>query len=519
MIFEKKNIPDDPGCYLFKDDSGTILYVGKAKNLKKRVSSYFQKQSVNPRLDLLVSNIRDIDFIVTSTEVEALILENTLIKRNQPKFNINLKDAKGYAYIQITEDKFPRIGIARENTGKKTGSLYGPFVSAAERDNILHFIRQTFHLRTCRNMTKRACLRSHMGTCAAPCTGMVSEPDYQYLVKNADLLLKGKNQALLDQLRSDMQIYAESEEYEKALTIRDRISAIEKLSERQYVQRQKTTDEHVINFIQSGDIIFLILFLVECGTLTSKEEFTFPFNEDFLDEFILQYYANEKPPKELILPSPPGSAIEEYLTHLRGSNVIITIPKQGEKKHLLDLAFKNLEVNFFRGKLRALELGEALQMENPPEVIECFDISHLGGTGTVGSMVSFRDGKPDKRNYRRYRIKTAGPSDDFAAIGEVVKRRYSRLIKEKQQLPDLIVIDGGPGQLQVAKDKLDELKLSIPVISIAKRKEEIFVTYQHKPLGLTKKSPASLLIQEIRDEAHRFAISYQRTLRRNKMKE
>jgi excinuclease ABC subunit C len=519
MNYNKEEIPDEPGCYQFKDEAGTILYVGKAKNLKKRVSSYFQKKTCNSRQTLMVSLIRDIDFIVTSTEVEAFILENTLIKKYQPKFNINLKDAKSYAYIQLSEEKFPRIGIARENKGKKTGTLYGPFVSATERDQILQFIKQTFHLRTCKNMSKRACLRYHMGTCAAPCTGLVSEPEYQYLIKNADLLLKGKNKDLLDQLRSDMQLYSESESYEKALILRDRISAIEKLSEHQNVKRQKSSDENIINYITTGEIVYLILFLVEKGTLTSKEEFIFPLTEDFLDEFILQYYSNEKPPKELIIPVSPGSIIEDYLTLLRGSHVTITVPKQGEKKELLDLAFKNLEISFFRGKIRISELGEALSLDNPPEIIECFDISHLGGTGTVGSMVSFRDGRPDKSNYRRYKIKTAGAFDDYASIAEVVKRRYTRLSNEKKPLPDLIVIDGGQGQLQAAKEMLDELNLNIPLISIAKREEEIYRAGDRRPLNLSRKNLASLLVQEIRDEAHRFAITYQRSLRRQKIKD
>lgn len=516
-MIELNTLPDGPGCYLFKDESGTIIYVGKAKNLKKRVSSYFQKKNSNSRIDLLVSQIRDVDVIVTSTEVEALILENTLIKKNQPYFNIDLKDAKSYAYIQISDEKFPRIGIAREKGRRKSGALYGPFVSAAERDQVLRFIKQTFHLRTCRKMTKRACLRSHLGTCASPCSGMISEPEYKYLVKNAELLLKGKNRDLIAELQDEMKTLAAQEEYEKALIIRDRITAIEHLSERQYVQRQKQADEHVINYILSGDLVYLILFHVERGSLTSKEEFTFPQTEEYLDEFILQYYSGSKPPHELILPVEPGSGIKDFLSHMRGTQVTLTIPKQGEKKHLLDLAYKNLEVSFFKGRMRLAELAEVLNMDHEPEIIECFDISHLGGTGTVGSMVTFKDGRPDKRNYRRYKIKTAKPSDDYGSIAEVVRRRYSRLIKEEQPMPDLIIIDGGPGQLQAAKDELNNLGVSIPMISLAKREEEIYLPGRQKPLSLSKKSPASLLAQEIRDEAHRFAISYQRKLRQKQM--
>ena len=509
-------LPTDPGCYLFKDIEETIIYVGKAKNLKKRVSSYFQKTDHGAKTNRMIGEAATLDFIITSSEVEALILENTLIKRHQPKYNIDLKDAKSYAFIQISDDRFPRIGIARYRGGKKGGALYGPFVSAAERDQILSFIKQTFHLRTCRKMTKRACLRYHLGTCSAPCQGKVSESEYQYQIHRADLLLRGKNQDLVADLKTEMTRHAEDEQYEQALSIRDQIIAIERLSERQYVQRQKQANEHIINYHIAAGMVYLILFTIERGTLTSKEEYVFPETEEFLEEFIVQYYAGVKPPHELILPEIPENSLEEYLSDIRGTRVTITMPRQGDKKHLLDLVSKNIEASFFSGKMRLIELGEALQISAPPEVIECFDISHLSGTGTVGSMVSFKDGKPDKKNYRRFRIKTVDGIDDFAAIAEVVKRRYSRLMKEDLPLPDLIIIDGGQGQLNAAAGELKQLNLNIPLISIAKREEEIYKSGRSLPLPLTKKSPASLLVQEIRDEAHRFAITYQRLIRHKK---
>jgi len=515
-MIDLKVLPHDPGCYLFKDAEGTIIYIGKAKNLKKRVSSYFQKTDHGAKTNRMVSEAADLDFIITASEVEALILENTLIKRHQPKFNIDLKDAKSYAFIRISDDPFPRIGIARYRGGKKGGSLYGPFVSAAERDHVLAFIKQTFHLRTCRKMTKRACLRSHLGTCSAPCQGKVSEPEYQYLVKSADLLLKGKNQDLITGLKEEMEKHALMQEFEQALTIRDQITAIERLSERQYVQRQKQANEHIINYQIVSGTVYLILFTIERGTLTSKEEFVFPDTEEFLEEFIIQYYANVRPPNELILPVMPDSTIEEYLSNIRETRVTLIVPVQGAKKHLLDLVMKNIEASFFAGKMRLIELGEALNLPAPPEVIECFDISHLSGTGTVGSMVSFRDGRPDKKNYRRFRIKTVEGIDDFSSIAEVVKRRYSRLKKDELPLPDLIIIDGGQGQLHAAEAELKNLDLSIPLISIAKREEEIYATKRAMPIPLSRKSPASLLVQEIRDEAHRFAITYQRQIRRKK---
>ena len=510
------SLPSDPGCYLFKDAEGTIIYIGKAKNLKKRVSSYFQKTDHGAKTNRMVSEAVNLDFIITASEVEALILESTLIKRHQPKFNIDLKDAKSYAFIQISDETYPRIGIARYRGGKKSGVLYGPFVSAAERDQILSFIKQTFHLRTCRKMTKRACLRAHLGTCSAPCQGKVSEPDYQYQIRSADLLLKGKNQDLISTLKEEMAHHAEREEFEQALALRDQITAIERLSERQYVQRQKQANEHIINYQIVSGTVYLILFTIERGTLTSKEDFVFPESEDFLTEFIIQYYSSVKPPHELILPEMPDDNIEEYLSGIRGTHVTLTIPVQGAKKHLLDLVMRNIEASFFAGKMRLVELGEALNLSGPPEVIECFDISHLSGTDMVGSMVSFRDGRPDKRNYRRFRIKTVEGIDDFASIAEVVNRRYSRLLKEEHPLPDLIIIDGGLGQLHAAQAQLTDLNLHIPLISIAKREEEIYITGRAVPIPVQKKNPASLLVQEIRDEAHRFAITYQRQIRRKK---
>jgi excinuclease ABC subunit C len=515
-MIDPPDIPTDPGCYLFKDTEGMIIYIGKAKNLKKRISSYFQKTDHGVKKNLMIHEAKDLDFIITSSEVEALILENTLIKRHQPKYNINLKDAKSYAFIQISDDPYPRIGIARYQGGNKGGLLYGPFVSAAERDQIFSFIKQTFHLRTCRKMTKRACLRYHLGTCLAPCQGKVSESEYQYRIRSADLLLKGKNKDLISDLKEEMVKHAADEKYEQALMIRDQIAAIERLSDRQYVQRQKHADEHIINYKIVAGSVYLILFTIERGTLTNKEEFVFPETEEFFEEFIVQYYAGVKPPHELILPNLPDETISVYLSNIRGTRVTLSVPRQGAKKHLLDLVAKNIEASFFSGKIRLMELGEALNLQDPPEVIECFDISHLSGTGTVGSMVMFRDGKPDKKNYRRFRIKTVEGIDDFAAIAEIVTRRYSRLIKEKLPLPDLIIIDGGIGQLHAAADALFRLGLHIPLLSIAKREENIYLLGRTLPLSLTKKSPASLLVQEIRDEAHRFAITYQRLTRRKK---
>ena len=516
------DVPHDPGCYLFHDENKEIIYIGKAKDLKKRVSSYFQKTHHDAKTRRLVSHIADIDFIVTSSEVEALLLESTLIKKHQPRYNINLKDSKGYAYIALSGDAYPRISIARtkDSSSKKNGGkFFGPFVSARERDQILHFTKRTFKLRSCKNLRKRPCLRYHLDSCAAPCTGRVSEQEYAYQVKCAEKVLQGKNTELLSEMREDMQKRSDEFAFEEALLLRNQINAIEHLSERQYVLRDTKEQEHIIHYACHADQVYLMLFSVERGCLSEKEEFVFEKTEDFLDEFLIQYYTENLPPHDLILPEEVDSSMEEYLSKKRGSKVTITVPKRGDKRRLLSLVSKNIEATFFKHINRVDALGEALNLPSPPSIIECFDVSHLSGTGTVGAMVRFLDGKPDKRNYRRYKLKSYEGSDDFAGIAELVRRRYTRLLEEESTLPDLIVIDGGKGQLQAAHQEMKALDLQIPLISLAKREEEIYSISSQTPLPIRRNSEASLLLQEIRNETHRFAITYQRVTRSKKQRD
>jgi excinuclease ABC subunit C len=508
-------LPKDPGCYLFKDASGEIIYIGKAKNIKKRVSSYFQKRPLDAKTENLVARIASADFVATNNEIEALILENNLIKRHQPKYNINLKDAKNFAYIQITDDEFPRIAIARRPTD--AGRFFGPFVSAQERNYVLLALKRAFRLRTCKRLPKKACLRYHMQSCSAPCIGAIARDAYLEGVKRAEAVLKGNSADLLHNLRQDMAEKAREQEFEKALELRDQIAAIEQLAQHQSVDRQKTYDEDIIHYLVMDDRVYLIVFTVHRGTLAQKEEFVFDLGEEFLEEFITQYYSDREPPTELILPRRVDASLAEFLSMRKGRSVRITVPQKGEKKKLLDLVKKNIELAFFGDRIKLEELKKSLRLPQLPMVIECFDISHLSGTSTVGAMVQFRGGKPDKRNYRRFRIKTVEGVDDTAAIAEIVRRRYHRLVEDNAPLPDLIVIDGGKGQLSAALDALKALGLRIPLIAIAKREEEIYVPGLRFPLPLRKKEKASLFIQEIRDEAHRFAITYHRLLRKKKI--
>jgi excinuclease ABC subunit C len=506
-------IPSNPGCYLHKDKKGKIIYVGKAKNLKKRVASYFSKVHPDEKTRQLVKNIEDVDFIVTDNEIEAMILENTLIKKNKPKYNINLKDSKGFSYIHVTEEEYPRVLVARKKL--KSGKLFGPFVSGSERKYIMKFLKRVFQIRTCRKFPKRACLRHHIGLCLAPCVNPDVKEQYLKEIDKVIRTLKGDTEKLTLSLEDEMKRHSENAEFEKAMVLRDQINALSHLAERQKMQREKRYDEDIINYIVQDEKVFLLLFNIYRGTLANKQEFSFDYSTDFLEEFLVQYYSDSKVPKEVILPENVEPSIERFLEKKRGSKVQVTVPKIGEKQKLLLLVQKNLEISFFGDLTKMEELRKKLNLQEIPRVIECFDISHISGTSTVGSMVQFRMGKPDKSNYRRFRIRTVEGIDDFAAISEVVRRRYSRLLAENSEMPDLVIIDGGRGQLNAALAELEKLSLRIPVIGIAKKLEEIYVPGLKRPMRW-KKHVALRFIQEIRDEAHRFAIKYNRLLRKKK---
>jgi excinuclease ABC subunit C len=515
-MFNITKAPTNPGCYLFRDSTKTILYVGKAKNLRKRVTSYIQKKDLDPKTLSLVRNIDSVDYIVTDTEVEAFLLENTLIKKHQPKYNINLKDAKTYAFIELTNEEYPRLVIARRKQGD--GKYYGPFISALERDHILQFLNRTFALRTCKKLPKKSCLRSHLQLCDAPCIGLISREEYGRKIRNAQLILSGKSKELLKKLDMEMNRQSQCLEFENALVFRNQKTAIEHLQEHQKMQRQCVCDEDIINFLVKDGTVYLMLFNIYKGTLSTKNEFVFGFTPDFLEEFIVQYYSENPVPSEVIVPHKLSDSIAKFLMQKRRKKVRVVVPMKAAKKQLLDLVLKNIEIVFFGDISKVEELQRQLNLQEPPQVIECFDISHLSGTSMVGSMVQYRNGKPDKTNYRRFRIRTVEGIDDVAAIAEVVRRRYTRLVQEQATLPQLIIIDGGIGQLNSAVHELETIGVKIPLLSIAKQFEEIYLPDQPQPLHLGKKEKALLFIREIRDEAHRFAIAYNRLLRKKELR-
>ena len=372
-------------------------------------------------------------------------------------------------------------------------------------------------VRTCKKMPKKPCLRHHLHLCTAPCAGYITHQDYLTNMQQVRMVLNGKTKELITDMTHTMKTCAETQHYEKALLLREQITALESLSERQNMQRPQNYDQDIINYTVQNNTVYLLLFNIYKGTLTNKNEFVFDFNNDFFEEFLIQYYSENLIPKEIILPHQVSTSFPLFLTKKTRKKILITIPKKGVKKQLLNLVEKNIDITFFADTDKTQALQHLLNLHEPPAVIECFDISHLSGTSTVGSLVQFRNGKPDKSNYRRFRIRTVDGIDDVAAIAEIVRRRYIRLKNEDAELPDLIIIDGGRGQLNIAVNELLNLGLHIPIISLAKHFEEIYQPGTTPPLRLAQKDKALNFIKEIRDEAHRFAITYNRLLRKKEL--
>ncbi|MFA6428331.1 MAG: excinuclease ABC subunit UvrC [Candidatus Buchananbacteria bacterium] len=512
-----KIIPNGPGCYLFKNKKGKIVYVGKAKNLRKRVSSYWQKKDHDPKTRALVRLVADFDFFLTNTEVEALIMEAKLIRDHQPPYNILLKEGQRYAYIKITEDKFPRLVSVREF--KTTEKVFGPFVSGETRRQAIYLANTLFKLRVCKRLPKIACLLYHIKQCSAPCIGQISAVDYQTNVKKAESLLKGQTPELIRELRREMKIFSQQQNYESAKIRRDQILTLTNLAEKQRVSLPKGYNQDVINYQVIGPELVIQLFNVLHGLVSGRREYRLTATKELalekFSEFIKQYYFQQEIPSEVIVPQMliEQELIAEYLSQLAQKKVKIIVPEKGDKLALLELVKKNILISAQLGEPALLELQNALQLPRLPEVIECFDISQIQGTNAVGSMVNFKAGRPDKNNYRHFIIQTVTGQNDFAMMKEIIYRRYSRLLAEKKPLPDLLMVDGGRPQLSAALQVMRDLGLALPVVALAKREEELYTFGSQYPVKLNKKSPALKLVQRLRDEAHRFAISFHRLKR------
>jgi excinuclease ABC subunit C len=520
--FKSSDMPANPGVYLFKNELNEILYIGKAKSLRSRVKSYFSSSDQPAKTRQLVSRIRNIDWIVVNSEVEALLLENKLVKQHTPKYNINLKDAKTFAYISLSREAFPRILTSRKVSRKLES--FGPYTDGFTRQDLQRLVVRVFKLRTCKKLPKRACLNFHIHLCTAPCIGNVTAEQYAEQVKQARSFLNGNYQQTIEQLKSQMQAASAKQKYEGALELRNQILSIRLLTEHQIVDNERRFDQDVLAFKQFGEKVLAVQMSVRRGVLLGKKEFSVDLQPQIEQEFLKAFYTTNQIPREILLNKPcwqgteEKAALEEFLSAKRCAPVSLTIPRRADKLALVKLAEKNMQ-STLDADSALVDLQNSLNLTVLPRVIECFDISNLGQEHVVSGMVSFKDAKPDKSNYRKFKIKTFKGQDDFAAVNEVVARRYKRLVEEKSQLPDLVVIDGGPGQVSAAKTALQALGLQLPIIGLAKEHEEIYLPDESAPRNFDKNSRMMLLLRRIRDAAHEFSLGYNRKRRQMKVRE
>lgn len=520
MIQEKlKTLPENPGVYLMKDARGKIIYVGKARVLKNRVRQYFQaNKNHGAKVKAMVAKIADFETIITATEVEALILECNLIKKHRPRYNICLKDDKSYPYLKITADEFPRIVLTRRviHDGSK---YFGPYTSGLAVKETLQLLRKIFPLRTCKTFAKRPCLAFHIKRCAAPCANKISREDYMRFVNAAEKFLEGRTAQIERELSKQMLDAAENLNFEQAARLRDILSAIKKVTEKQKIVTD-TGDVDAIGLARLDGETCAQIFFVREGKVTGRESFLLRGTDDepdekILAEFIKQYYSRAQiSATEILLPAQLPEDDLKILSEWLDAKLIM--PKRGVKRSLVEMAaenaIRNLELGMRNG-IALQELKNFLQLPKLPKRMECFDISHIQGAETVASMVVFVNGEPDKKSYRRFKIRTTeGKPDDFLSMREVTSRRYEKISAD--DLPDLIVIDGGIGQLNSALEIIRRAGHQTSVIGLAKQFELVFVENSSNPVELPRDSQALKLLQRIRDEAHRFAITYHRKLRR-----
>jgi len=520
--FKSSDIPTNPGIYLFKDETGEILYIGKAKSLRQRVKSYFSSINQPVKTQQLISKIRNIDWIVVNSEVEALLLENKLVKQHTPKYNINLKDAKTFAYIAFTKEQFPRILTSRKVSRKLES--FGPYTDGFTRQDLQRLVVKVFKLRVCRKLPKRACLNFHIGLCSAPCIGNVNAEQYARQVEQARFFLGGNYKHTTELLVLQMQAAAKEQKFERALELRNQIASIRLITERQIVDNERRFDQDIMAFRRFGEKMLIVQMGVRKGVLLGKKEFSVDLQPQIEQEFLKAFYASIQIPREILLNKPcwqdnaEKAVLEEFLSSKRGAPVRLTIPRRADKLSLVKLAEKNIESTLDEDSA-LVDLQAALNLPVLPRIIECFDVSNLGQEHVVSGMVRFTDAKPDKNNYRKFRIKSVTGQNDFASVHEVITRRYKRLLEEKNQLADLIIVDGGLGQVNAAKTGLQSLGLQIPLIGLAKQKEEIYLPDEMIPLHFDTNGRMMLLLRRIRDASHRFSVGYNRKRREMKMKD
>ena len=528
-------VPTRPGVYLFKDATGKVVYVGKARLLRDRVRSYFQASRPMEYLKgRMMEAVADLDLVVTDTEMEALALENNLIKRHQPIYNVRLRDDKNHPYLKLTlEEDYPRLHIVRRPGGD--GNAYGgPYIPASLGRKTASVVHRVFGVRSCKEELNgrrpRPCLQYQIKRCLAPCVAEICAlGDYRRACEDARLFLEGRTDAVIERLEAEMSRAAAEQHYEEAASLRDKARSLERLETPQKITTTDIEERDLFGVYAEGERAALQVFSVRDGKVVARDAFllervTEP--ERLLSTAVQQFYAESRPvPREVLVPEelPDRELLERWLTARRGARVVLRVPQRGEKVRLLDLVVRNARLAFelewkhprrqSQEVLRALR--DLLELDEEPRRIECFDISNIQGSDIVASMVCFVDGQPKKSEYRKFRVRgVSGAPDDLASMREVVGRRYRRVLEEGKELPELVLIDGGKGQLGAAVAALEELGLGAqPVASLAKREELIFVRGRDEPIALPRASPVLQLVQRIRDEAHRFAIGFHRQAR------
>ena len=528
MTFDisKIQIPSNPGIYLMKDSDKKIIYIGKAKNLKNRVRSYFLKNQ-NYKTQKLVENISDIEFILTDNENEAFLLESNMIKKHRPKFNIELKDQQRYTYLRISNEKYPRLLVARRTRDGKFlggGKIFGPFMQGSSKLLTIGTLRKAFQIRICKQMPKNVCLEYHLGNCEGPCEFKDAQDKYSQHISSLEEVLKGKDQTKIftKKLEEEMTQAAVSQQFERAKDIRDTLIRLGSLQTKQKMEYIENSDEEYFGIKYEDQTVTVMNFRMINGVMRDSDKFFFDLvGDNNFSNFLFQYYTIHKIPKFILVSEFPENKnlLESLLSEQAGFSVEIICPQRGKRKDIVNLILKNISLIHSKGGDPGLtELKDTLHLSAIPNVIECFDISNHGDDFAVGSMSRFVGGKPEKSGYRKFKIKTVFGRDDFAMISEIVKRRYLRLLEEDSELPDLILIDGGKGQLNAALKSLQSLGLHIDCISLAKENEEIFVPHQKNSIVISKDRPSLKILQFARDETHRFGVAYNRTIRKNQIK-
>ena len=531
MLSKLTSIPSKPGVYLFKNEKERVLYVGKAKNLRSRIRSYFQKSShLDARKATMITNVKDFSYLVTDNELEALALEANLIKQYKPKFNVILRDDKNYPYLKVTvNEEWPKLEVVRRI--HKDGALYfGPYVPAGSMWETLAFIRRNFPIRGCRyslDRSMRPCIQYQMGRCPAPCAGKISREEYLKLVNEIILFLQGEKKGLLEELEKKMLRFSEEMKFEDAARIRDQIKALQRAWESQKVVAPELGDIDVIGYQKGDTMVSFEVFFIRSGVMIGSKDLVMKnieslSDKDMMHSFLSQFYSKEIiPPSEIITPFLPAGPrfLEKWLKQKKEGTVRISAPKTGKKQKLLLMASENAMIRLREKKETKtedllVEIKEKLRLEKSPEDIGAFDVSTISGNESVGAFVYWKGGEFNRDMYRRLRIKTVQGINDYSMMAEIVERIIKNLTGN---MPDLIIIDGGKGQLEIARSVLDKNSTLFPeppmVIAIAKDPDRAFIPASEKPVDLNDGTPSSLLLKRIRDEAHRFAIGYHRKLR------